>query len=55
MLPMRAAVVYIAYANSSQPLFFAGSRPGMFPDSMHWVKHKETVILRWGMSTRVHL
>jgi uncharacterized protein (UPF0303 family) len=43
--------VYIAYANSSQLLFFATSRPGTHPDNMHWVKRKEAVVMRWGMSS----
>ena len=47
----RPAVVYIAHANSSQLLFFATSRPGTHPDNMHWVKRKEAVVLRWGMSS----
>ncbi|KAG9313313.1 hypothetical protein JVU11DRAFT_5617 [Chiua virens] len=47
----RPVVVYIAHTNSSQLLFFATSRPGTLPDNMHWVKRKEAVVLRWGMST----
>ncbi|KAF9242032.1 hypothetical protein BU15DRAFT_72963 [Melanogaster broomeanus] len=47
----RPAVVYIAHANSSQLLFFATSGPGTLPDNMHWVKRKEAVVLRWGVST----
>ena len=47
----RPAVVYVAHANSSQLLFFAASRPGSLPDNMHWVKRKEAVVLRWGMSS----
>jgi len=45
------AVIYIAQANSSQLLFFATSRPGTFPDNMHWVRRKEAVVLRWGTSS----
>ena len=47
----RPAAVYIAHANSSQLFFFATSRPGTLPDNMHWVKRKEAVVLRWGMSS----
>ncbi|KAI9574099.1 hypothetical protein HD554DRAFT_2044563 [Boletus coccyginus] len=45
------AVIYIAYANSSHLLFFATSRPGTLPDQMHWVKRREAVVLRWGVSS----
>ncbi|KAF9242030.1 hypothetical protein BU15DRAFT_72961 [Melanogaster broomeanus] len=45
------AVIYIAHANSNQMLFFATSGPGTLPDNMHWVKRKEAVVLRWGVST----
>ncbi|KAI9574107.1 hypothetical protein HD554DRAFT_2165602 [Boletus coccyginus] len=45
------AAIYIAYANSSQLLFFATSRPGTLPDQMHWVKRREAVVLRWGVSS----
>ncbi|KAF9220120.1 DUF336-domain-containing protein [Gyrodon lividus] len=47
----RPAVVYIAHANSSQLLFFTASGPGTLPDNMYWVKRKEAVVLRWGVST----
>ncbi|KAH7924766.1 hypothetical protein BV22DRAFT_1195707 [Leucogyrophana mollusca] len=47
----RPVVVYIAHANSSQILFFAASGPGSLPDNMFWVKRKEAVVLRWGVST----
>jgi len=47
----RPAAIYIAHANSSQLLFFATSRPGTFPDNMHWARRKEAVVLRWGMSS----
>ncbi|KAI9574108.1 hypothetical protein HD554DRAFT_2165603 [Boletus coccyginus] len=39
----RLAVIYIAHANSSQLLFFTTSRPGTFPDNVHWVKREEAV------------
>ncbi|KAF9242031.1 hypothetical protein BU15DRAFT_60541 [Melanogaster broomeanus] len=47
----RPAVIYIAHANSGQLLFFAPSGPGTVPDNMHWVKRKEAVVLRWGVSS----
>ncbi|EIW84654.1 hypothetical protein CONPUDRAFT_149533 [Coniophora puteana RWD-64-598 SS2] len=47
----KPAVIYIALAGSQQMLFWCATAPGTKPDNMNWVRRKEAVVLRWGVST----